>query len=401
MKASNMLIRVSPSKRYFVYQDGTPFFWLGDTQWELFRLFSLDDVEMILDNRKRKGFSVIQVMFTGVGDGTNPNIEGQTPWINNDPTKPNEAYFRRVDKVIELALKKEMIIVPGVFHQLQVSIITLSNARGYARWLSERYKDIPNIIWSMYPKAEYGYLPVVRELALGLQEGDEGQHLISVHPDPAVASSSFIHSENWLAFNMIQTWLYYERIYQMVTYDYNLIPIKPVVMAEAGYEGAVFRQRIQNPHDIRKQAYWSYLSGGHHTYGNDKNYTDPSTFKDWIDSPGSFHIGIYKDIITSLGEWWNWIPDQTIFAEGANEGLSLNVSARSANDDWIMIYLSSNTSFSVKMDKIKSRNGIQAIWINPTNGDRISAGEYKNEGIQPFKTPDKWEDAILLLKKIS
>jgi hypothetical protein len=397
MSLNNMLIRISPNKRYFVYKDGTPFFWLGDTQWELFRLFSMEDVETILENRKNKGFTAIQIMFTGVGDGTKPNIDGQTPWIDNDPAKPNEAYFKRVDQVIELALKKGIIIVPGVFHQLQVSLIALNNARNYAKWLAQRYKDFPNIIWSMYPKAEMGYLPVVRELAIGLQDGDEGLHLISVHPDPSVTSSSFIHSESWLAFNMSQPWLYHERIYQMVTYDYSLVPTKPTVMAEAGYEGAGFRKKIQSPHDIRKQAYWSHLAGGHHSYGNDKNYIDPSSLKTWIDSPGSFHVGIYKEIITSCNEWWNWIPDQSIFADGENSGLDLNVSARSANGDWIMAYLSTNTSVSIRMDKTTAGKKIQAIWINPINGERTPIGEYENTGIQSFKTPDDWDDAVLLL----
>ncbi|MGB9597990.1 MAG: glycoside hydrolase family 140 protein [Candidatus Poribacteria bacterium] len=397
---SNSLINISSNGRYFVDQDGMPFFWLGDTQWDLFRDFSIDDTSAILENRKNKGFTVIQVMFTGVGDGTKPNIEGQTPWINNDPAKPNESYFIRIDKIIELALKNGIIIVPGVFHQLQVSFITLENARNYAKWLANRYKDFLNIIWSMYPKAEKDFVPIVRELAYGLQDGDNGTHLISVHPDPAVASSSFIHSESWLSFNMIQTWLYCERIYEMVTYDYNLVPIKPTVMAEAGYEGAEFRGKVHSPHDIRKQAFWSYLAGGHHTYGNDKNYTSPSNWNDWIDSPGSFHIGTYKKIVTSCKKWWNWIPDQSIFADGVNSGLKLNVSARSANGDWIMAYLSSNTKVSIKMNKITVGNRVKAFWISPIDGVRFPIGEYENSGIQSFKMPENWDDAVLLLESV-
>lgn len=87
-------MQVSSNGRYFVDQNNEPFFWLGDTQWELFRLFSIDDVESVLENRKEKSFSVIQIMFTGVGDGTSANLEGQTPWKNNDPDTPNEAYFK-------------------------------------------------------------------------------------------------------------------------------------------------------------------------------------------------------------------------------------------------------------------------------------------------------------------
>ncbi len=398
MPSDKDLIRISPNGRYFIQSD-KPFFWLGDTLWELFRDFSLEDAEAILENRKNKGFSVILIMFTGVGDGTKPNIEGQTPWINNDPAKPNEAYFKRVDQIIEIARQKGIIINPGVYHQLQVSIITLDKARNYAKWIAERYKDMSNIIWSMYPKAEQEYVPVVRELARGLREGDEGRHLITVHPDPAVTSSSFIHKENWLDFNTIQTCVCYERIYDMVTYDYNLAPIKPTVMAEGGYEGKEF-DKLQTPLEIRKQAFWSYLAGGHHVYGHDDNYSSPSTWKSWMDSPGSFHVGVYRDIIISLKEWWNWIPDQSIIADGVNGGINLNVSARSANGDWIMVYISSETSVSIRMDKLTAGNSIQASWIDPTNGKKTPIGKYKNRDIKSFKTPDSWKDAVLILEAI-
>ena len=49
-------ILVSDDGRYFVRPGGEPFLWLGDTQWELFRLFSLADVQQILDSRAEMGF---------------------------------------------------------------------------------------------------------------------------------------------------------------------------------------------------------------------------------------------------------------------------------------------------------------------------------------------------------
>ena len=92
-------IRVSGNGRYFVDQNNRPFFWLGDTQWQLFRNFTIAEAETILENRRSKGFTAIQVMLTGVGDGTKPNLTSQTPWINNNPDNPNEDYFKHVDSV--------------------------------------------------------------------------------------------------------------------------------------------------------------------------------------------------------------------------------------------------------------------------------------------------------------
>src|SRR5678816_2394388 len=63
-------IRLSENGRYFVDARGQPFYFLADTQWELFRRYSLEDAKSILENRKAKGFTVLMVMLTGVGPGT-------------------------------------------------------------------------------------------------------------------------------------------------------------------------------------------------------------------------------------------------------------------------------------------------------------------------------------------
>ena len=251
----------------------------------------------------------------------------------------------------------------------------------------------------MYPKAENEYIPVLQELAAGIREGDNGSHLITVHPDPAATSSSFIHNESWLDFNMIQTCVNYELIYKMVNYDYNLTPTKPTVMAEGGYEGVEFNKQ-QGALEIRKQAYWSHLAGGHHSYGHNDNWVAPQSWRDWIDSPGSFNLKTYRDIITSCPEWWNWIPDQKIFAAGAGSGLKLNTAARSGSGDWILAYISNKRTVSIKMDKITSGSEIDAYWINPVDGVKTLIGKFNNAGNQDFTTPDGWEDAVLYLRAV-
>src|ERR1051325_6420589 len=95
-------LQVSANGRYFVDHAGQPFFWLGDTQWQLFRDFRLADAELVLANRQAKGFNILQVMVTGVGNGTRPNLAGQTPWANNNPATPNEAYFQQADAIVKL-----------------------------------------------------------------------------------------------------------------------------------------------------------------------------------------------------------------------------------------------------------------------------------------------------------
>ena len=148
----------------------------------------------------------VQVMLLGVSDGTKPNACGEKPWINDNPLTPNEAYFRNVDAVVKAARAENLIILLTVYHQRMRKYVTAANARAWAKWVSARYRDAPNIVWTSKPEAKEEFIPVLRELAAGLREGDGGRHLISAKPDPSPFTSSFIHNEPWLDFNAMQTW---------------------------------------------------------------------------------------------------------------------------------------------------------------------------------------------------
>ncbi len=394
----NDLIQVSENGRYFIRQNGEPFFWLGDTQWEIFRTYNLDEAEIALENRRLKGFNIIQIMVTGTGNGTKPNFSGEKPWLNDNPAMPNEAYFKNVDEVIKLGYQKGLIFVLGVFHQMQTSYITLANARFFARWLSERYRDMPNVIWTSYPKAEKEFVPILREIAAGLREGDDGKHLITVHPDPSPASSSFIHSEDWLACNMIQTWAAYDLIYDMVTYDYNLTPTKPVVMAEGAYENGSEYGFPITPLLVRKQAYWSYLSGGYHSYGHNDIWRKLPTWKSALDAPGAYQLGILKDMFTDRN-WWQLVPDQSLIVTQEKPKKVFNTASRSISSDWAIVYLDRATAITIDLRRLSAANAVEAVWMNPANGTQERIGTFPNTSVQIFTPPDRWEDAVLLLNK--
>ena len=253
-------VKVSDNGRYFVDQKGSPVFWLGTTQWQLFREYTVEDARTILEKTADKGFVFAQVMLMGVGDGTKPNVYGQKPWINDNPLTPNEAYFKNVDAVLQIARENNVNISMTLYHQRYRKHITVANGRAWAKWLAQRYKDVPNIVWSMTPEAKQEFVPVLRELAAGLHEGDGSAHLITFKPDPAPYSSSFIHDEKWLDFDCMQTWKSVELIYPMVTRDYNLTPVKPVLMAEGAYEQGSEYGFDVTPLWIRRQAYYSYLA---------------------------------------------------------------------------------------------------------------------------------------------
>lgn len=80
---------------------------MGDTAWELFHRLTEEEIDWYLENRREKGFNVIQAVILAELDGLNtPDRNGNRPLVNNDPAQPDEAYFNWVDRIINKAAAK-------------------------------------------------------------------------------------------------------------------------------------------------------------------------------------------------------------------------------------------------------------------------------------------------------
>ena len=242
-------LEVSDNKRFLVTAGGTPFFWLGDTAWELFHRLNREDAEKYLKNRAERRFNVVQAVVLAELDGFNdPNAYGERPLVDNDPLKPNEAYFAHVDWIVKRA--NALGIYVGMLPTwgdkwnkkwgVGPEIFTVANAEAYGEWLGRRYKDA-GIIWILggdRPVDSAAHIDITRAMARGLRKGDGGTHLSTFHPTGGNGSSTWFHNDDWLDFNMRQNGHVAEFTgrYDMTRADYDRTPVKPVLDAEPIYE---------------------------------------------------------------------------------------------------------------------------------------------------------------------
>ena len=278
-------LKVSENGRFLVKEDGTPFFWLGDTAWELFHRLDLEESERYLRDRAEKGFTVIQaVVLAEFGGLTVPNANGDLPLIDRDPTRPNERYFEHVDAVVEAASRLGVYIgmLPTWGDKWNrkwgegPEIFTPENAEVYGEYLGRRYRDKP-VVWILggdRPPENEQHLAIVRAMAAGLRRGDEGRHLFTYHPSGGQSSAMWFHEDDWLSFNMIQSghWTRNNANYIMIAADYARTPTKPCLDGEPCYEqiAVQFKPALGrfDDLDVRKAAYWAVFAGAHgHTYG--------------------------------------------------------------------------------------------------------------------------------------
>ena len=429
----NGKLKVSDNHRFLVFENGKPFFYLGDTAWELFHRLSKADAEKYLENRRQKGYTVIQAVVLAELDGLNtPNTEGEKPLLNNDPTKPNEKYFAHVDWVIKKAEEKGIFIGllptwgdkwnkkwgegPEIFDPI--------NARTYGKTIGSRYKNSPNIIWILggdRPVDSLVHKQIISEMALGIKEGDGGNHLISFHPPGGNGSAQYFHNEKWLDFNMRQNGhsMSYTDRYYMTANDYNLAPLKPVIDTEPIYEDHPINfNPDQNGHstsaDVRRPLYWDLFSGAcGHTYGHHSVWQMWSPDREpinrplmpWneaIDQPGAAQM-VYGRLLMESRPFLTRIPDNSIIVTDRvpssipGAGSYQFVSTRDQDGTYAMVYVPIGRKFSVRMDVIKGK--VVAWWYNPRNGKAKLIGKYANTGTRSFISPEPGEntDWILVL----
>src|SRR4030095_13873518 len=272
--ASPFQFTISHNHRYLL-KDGKYFLWLGDTAWELFHRLTRDEANEYLKRRSQQGFTIIQAVVLAEFDGLHtPNAYGNKPLINDDPTKPNEAYFQHVDYIIDRAASYDLNI--GLLptwgdkvykHNWGVGpeIFNTQNAKVYGRWIGNRYKNKKNIVWILggdrNPRNESD-VAIWRAMAEGIMEGTDMKAMISFHPQPAdMGSATWFHNDEWLGFNMFQMGHCRDNnVYDKMQAVYDLRPVKPVMDAEPIYEDhpVCFNAKdlgTSNAYDVRKFAY--------------------------------------------------------------------------------------------------------------------------------------------------
>ena len=280
---------ISENGRYLKDQDGKPFFYLGDTAWELFHRLSLEEADRYLIDRSAKGFTVIQaVVLAQLGGLSVPNANGDLPLIEKDPGRPSEAYFEHVDAIVkranELGLVIGMLPSWGSYWSAVNSnetIFDIENAEEYGRFLGERYGD-QQVIWILGGDENInnrGEEAIINAMAKGLGQGHKGRQLVTFHPRGPGRSSDYFHKSTWLDFNMSQSsHAGHDHDNGLFTeHDHRLHPAKPTLDGEPRYElipvGFYFsgsnRLDLFDDYDVRQAAYWSILAGAcGHTYGH-------------------------------------------------------------------------------------------------------------------------------------
>jgi len=302
------MLKISDNKRYLIDQDGRPFFWLGDTAWELLHRLTREDTLRYLDTRASQGYTVIQTVAIAEFGGTDvPRPDGLLPLHDNNPATPNDAYFDHVEWVADEAANRcmHLALLPtwGKWatpwewtgatdrDELMANLIfTPERAQAYGRYLANRFAEKSNMLWVLggdvspqHPEAMANW----NALAAGLRDGGAKQ-LMTFHPFGEHSSSEWFVDSPWLDFHMLQSGHKARPFpnWEMIDEDLQRDPYRPTLDAEPCYENVGIGQGnvglFHGQLEVRVAAYSAVFHGAFgHTYGCNEIFQ----MKGWGDEP--------------------------------------------------------------------------------------------------------------------
>lgn len=412
------MLKVSDNGRFLVHDDGTPFFYLGDTAWELLHRCTRNETERYLRDRAAKGFTVIQTVVLAELDGLHtPNMRGDLPLIDDDPTQPNEAYFAYVDEIVALAAAYGLHIAMlptwgdkwNVKWGVGPEIFTPDNARTFGRFIGERYAAQP-IIWMLggdRPIETDEHRAIMRAMAEGVREGDGGRNLMTFHTWGQHRTSEYIHDEPWLDFHTCQSG--HQRNFEnwrFIEADYALTPVRPCMDAEPAYEDGAdsignLAGGFIDDYEVRKAMYWSLFAGAHgHTYGcwSVWQMWDVTRkplawvrrpWQDALDLPGARQVQFARALMLSR-PYLDRIPDQSMIVSEVGEGTFHVRATRDAAGRYAFVYVPAGRPVELDLSSLSGER-INASWFDPRTGvvralgtvDRTTAASFTPSGGGP------------------
>jgi len=427
-------LMVSSNNRYLQTADGKPFFWLGDTGWLLPERLDRAEAEQYLIRAREAGYNVVQIQ---VIDGVPAyNIYGQAShidgWNFNDINRKGVyGYWDHMDYIIKTAEREGiyigMVCIWGGL--VKAGLMNVEQAKAYGKFLANRYKNSPNIIWFMGGDIQGDIKPEVwNALATTIKSIDKN-HLMTYHPRGRYTSAKWWSKAPWIDFHTFQSghrkygqrmgnadypipdnteedsWMYVDS-----TWAYK--PLKPVLDAEPSYED--IPKGLHDPkeprwqdYDVRRYAYWSVFAGScGHTYGHNAimqmlkpgyptsygRSIDEKTWYEAQEDPGYNQMKYLKNLMLAM-PYFERVADQSVIVGKNGKQYSRLIATR--GQDWIMVYNYNNVPMKIDLTKVAGEKK-NVWWMDAATGELTFIGEFDNKPTTFFQQQLNKTDGVLI-----
>ena len=433
----NGKLMVSSNNRYLQFENGRPFFWLGDTGWLVPQHLDRSEVEYYFNKCRRAGYNMVQIQVMDAVPSYNIYGQQSLPYgwdFSKADPEGVYSYWDHLDYIVRKAEQNGiyigMVAIWG--SQVQAGNINAEQAKAYGKFLAERYKNNPNIIWIIGGDIQGNIHPEVWDALATSIKSIDNKHLMTFHPRGRYTSAKWWSKASWMDFHTFQSghrkygqrmgnkdypipdsaeednWMYVDS-----TWAYK--PIKPVLDDEPSYEDIPKGLHDANEarwqdYDVRRYAYWSVFAGScGHTYGHNAimqmlkpgyptGYGSDGTVKSWyqaLEDPGYNQMQYITDLMLSF-PYFERVPDQSIIV-GKN-GVKYDRLIATRGKDFMLIYNYNSNVMKIDLRKISGKKKL-LWWFNPSDGaiSFIGTADNKIITVSPqIEKSDKVNDRVLI-----
>ena len=423
-------IRVSRDGHYFEHEDGTPFFWLGDTAWNGALLSTPDEWKYYVRERVQQRFSVVQWVATQWRAAPDGDAMKEAAFTGTERIEINPRFFQRLDGKAEALNRAGLLNAPVLLWAIgggsnpKVNpgfALPEDQAILLARYMVARW-GANQVAWILAGDSDYRGPKAERWRRIGRAVfGDAPRAPVLLHPGGMQWYLDDFRGEKWLNVMGYQSghgdddrtlrWIFSGP----PSTDWKKEPYRPFLNLEPPYENHLAYQSKQPhpPENVRRAIYWSLLNaptagvsyGGHGIWGWDdgtKPPTDhpgsgtPLPWREALEMPAASQMACLASFFNSI-EFWRLRPALGILArQPGNDSTGLYIAAaRSEDGDLVVIYAPSTRTVSVKASVLPPAAIV--TWFNPRNGERSPAVAVVNDKVIDFATPSAG-DWILLIR---
>jgi hypothetical protein len=411
---SQPALRVDPSGRYLVDANQNPYFIAGDAGWGLIAQLSTQDANLYLQSREDLGFNVTIVRLLEHEFCSNPprNAYGVLPFTGRPFVTPNEPYFAHADSIINLAASHGITVILAPVYLgyvcgeqgwcAEIQDATLSEMGWWGRYLGNRYKDFPNIIWLIGGDADPTPVKAkLREFVNGVKTYDMN-HLFTAHNQSESYAIDPWPGESWLTLNNVYS--HSTTLYENAAVAYNVTPTMPFFLIEANYEN----EHNSTPQELRAQIYDTILTGGcGRVFGNcpiwhfgaAPGWCSTNDWQGELYETGSAHM-MYAQRLFNSRHWHRLVPDlnHSVMTAGYGTPGETDFAPVGCASDSSSIVAYLPTRRSVTINTLRLAQGrVRCWWYKPSTGQPTHIGVY-NSGTWAF-TPPSTGDWLLVIDR--
>ncbi len=434
-------VKISENGRYFTYDDGTPFFWIGDTNWQAPNYVQTtacnypgcrcgNQFKHEVDNRVAKGFNVYQTYFdSAMSDGGGQNGKLPAIWKTKFTMPATDVFNEKIDYMFEYLYENGMVAALGFgVHTATTDNIKEEDFLRFVRYIVARYSCY-SIAWISGQEITNNKESAKNPGRSAMDMYVEASKLVSEldcynHPNGAhmyVITSADeramrLDKEEWHQWWAVQSG--HGKVVQPKTYYQSyfvsaLGNVKPYVEAEANYED--INCGGFTGYDANRYCAWNAIMNGAcgFTYGatgiwancysneNNTGWFGPTSYsyEPWymgLDKPGSYEVKYLKEFFERL-PWEKLSP--AYYNTYYGDFLKSETSTMLMSEDMstVVCYFRSKKLETGTLKKIDANKKYNAYWFNPLTGSYISVGTV--EGNESYDIGDKptEQDWVFLL----